>query len=439
LVIFDKKTIMRYDKIDNTLFKYNRQNLAKLLKPKSVAVFHSSDQYPRNGDQYFKFRQQSDLFYLTGIEQEKTILMLAPGFHNEKFREVLFILKPNPKLEKWEGHKLTVQEARDISGIENVFFLEDYEVTLREVLLDSENIYLNTNEYVKFFTEVPERNLRFAKEMKEKYPLHRYERLAPLMIKLRQIKSEPEVELIRKACKITGKAFDKVLAEIKPGMMEYEVEAIVTGEYIRNGASGHGYDPIVASGFNACMLHYTDNDQECKDGDLVLMDIGAEYANYSADMTRTIPVNGKFTERQKACYNAVLDVFKQAREMLVVGNTIDKVNKAVNKLMEQKMIELGLFTREDVEKQDPDHPLYLKYFMHGISHPLGLDVHDVGSKYDPFKPGMVVTCEPGLYIEEENIGIRIENDILITEEGPVDLMIDIPIEVDEIEAAMRHA
>ncbi len=429
---------MRYKKIDNSLFKNNRARLAKLMKSNSVAIFYSADLYPRNGDQYFKYRQQSDMFYLTGIEQEKTILMIAPEFFNEKFREALFILKPDKKLEKWEGHKLTIEEAREISGIENVFFEEDFEVSLREVLLDSKKVYLNTNEYVKFFTEVPERNLRMARKLKEDYPLHKYERVAPLMKKLRQIKSEPEVDLIREACLITGKAFDKVLTGIKPGMMEYEVEAIITGEFIRNGASGHGYDPIVASGFNACMLHYTDNDNVCKDGDLVLMDIGAEYANYSADMTRTIPVNGKFSERQKDCYNAVLDVFKQAKQMLVPGNTIDKVNKAVNKLMEQKMIDLGLFTKEEVEKQNPDNPLYLKYFMHGISHPLGLDVHDVGSKYEPFKPGMVVTCEPGLYIEEENIGIRIENDILITENGPVDLMIDIPIEVDEIEFAMQH-
>ena len=429
---------MRYKKIDNSLFKNNRARLAKLMKSNSVAIFYSADLYPRNGDQYFKYRQQSDMFYLTGIEQEKTILMIAPEFFNEKFREALFILKPDKKLEKWEGHKLTIEEAREISGIENVFFEEDFEVSLREVLLDSKKVYLNTNEYVKFFTEVPERNLRMARKLKEDYPLHKYERVAPLMKKLRQIKSEPEVDLIREACLITGKAFDKVLTGIKPGMMEYEVEAIITGEFIRNGASGHGYDPIVASGFNACMLHYTDNDNVCKDGDLVLMDIGAEYANYSADMTRTIPVNGKFSERQKDCYNAVLDVFKQAKQMLVPGNTIDKVNKAVNKLMEQKMIDLGLFTKEEVEKQNPDNPLYLKYFMHGISHPLGLDVHDVGSKYEPFKPGMVVTCEPGLYIEEENIGIRIENDILITEDGPVDLMIDIPIEVDEIEFAMQH-
>jgi Xaa-Pro aminopeptidase len=409
------------------------------MKPESVAVFHSADQYPRNGDQYFAYRQQSDMFYFTGIEQEKSILLMAPGFSNEQYREVLFILKPDKKLEKWEGHKLTKQEAREISGIESVYWLEDFEVTLREVLLDSNRFYLNTNEYVKFFTEVPERNLRFARDQKAKYPLHQYHRLAPLVKQLRQIKSEDEVDLIRHACKITGKAFDKVLKNIKPGMKEFEVEAEVTAEFIRNGANGHGYAPIIASGLNACMLHYIDNDKTCNDGDLILMDFGAEYANYTADMSRTIPVNGKFTDRQKACYNAVLDVFKQAREMLVPGNTIDKVNKAVNKLMEKKMIALGLFTSEDVKKQDKENPLYFNYFMHGISHPLGLDVHDVGSKYEPFRPGMVVTCEPGIYIEEENIGIRIENDILITEEGPVDLMIDIPIETDEIEAAMRHA
>ena len=430
---------MRYQPIDNNLFIRNRKNLMGLLEPDSIALFQSSDQYPRNGDQYFTYRQQSDIFYLTGIEQEQTMLMLAPGFFNETLREALFILKPNKKMETWEGHKLTKEEARDISGIQHVYWIEDFEVMLREVLLDSDNFYLNANEYVKFFTEVPERNLRQIWQLKEKYPLHNFKRLAPLMKQLRQIKSETEVDLMRKACKITDKAFDKVMKTIKPGMKEYEVEAEITAEFIRNGANGHGYAPIVASGKNACMLHYTYNDDVCNDGDLVLMDIGAEYANYTADMSRTIPVNGKFTPRQKECYNAVLDVFKQAREMLVPGNTIDKVNKAVNKLMEKKIIDLGLLTQEQVDSQDPDNPLYLKYFMHGISHPLGLDVHDVGSKYEPFRPGMVVTCEPGLYIEEESMGIRIENDILITEEGPVDLMINIPIETDEIEAAMHHA
>jgi Xaa-Pro aminopeptidase len=410
-----------------------------LMEQSSVALFNSADQYPRNGDQYFTFRQQSDIFYVTGIEQEQTVLLLAPGFFNEALQEALFILKPNKKLETWEGHKLTKEEASEISGIQNVYWLEDFEVMLREVMLDSDNLYLNTNEYVKFFTEVPERNLRLAIDLKEKYPLHQYKRMAPLMKQLRQIKSELEVDLIREACKITDKAFDRVMKSLKPGMMEYEVEAEMTAEFIRNGANGHGYAPIVASGKSACMLHYTDNDKICNDGDLVLMDFGAEYANYTADMSRTIPVNGKFSKRQKECYDAVLDVFKQAREMLIPGNTIDKVNKAVNKLMEKKMIDLGLFTEEEVANQDKDNPLYLKYFMHGISHPLGLDVHDVGSKYEPFRPGMVVTCEPGLYIEEEKMGIRIENDILITEDGQIDLMIDIPIETDEIEAAMRHA
>jgi len=430
---------MRYQPINPKLFEYNRQNLAKLMKPKSVAVLQPADQYPRNGDQYFPYRQQSDLFYLTGIEQEKTVLLMAPGFSNNKFQEALFILKPDKKLETWEGHKLTKAEAGKISGIDNVFWLEDFETTLREVLLDSENFYLNSNESVKFVTDVPERNHRVAVELREKYPMHNYQRLAPLMKQLRQIKSEPEIDLIRHACKITNKAFDRVMKTIKPGMKEYEVEAEITGEFIRNGANGHGYAPIVASGKSACMLHYIDNDKTCEDGDLVLMDFGAEYANYTADMSRTIPVNGKFTPRQKECYNAVLDVFKQARELMIPGNTIDKVNKAVAKMMEKKMMALGLFTAEEVVKQDKDNPLYFNYYMHGVSHPLGLDVHDVGSKYEPFRPGMVVTCEPGIYIEEENIGIRIENDILITEEGPVDLMIDIPIETDEIEAAMRHA
>ena len=430
---------MRYQSINSNLFTQNRNRLASLMDAKSVAVFHSADQYPRNGDQYFAYRQQSDMFYLTGIEQEQTILMMAPNFFNKNLQEALFILKPDKKLETWEGHKLTKEEARNISGIENIYWLEDFEVSLREVLLDNKNLYFNTNENVKFISEVAERNLRFANEIIEKYPLHSYKRIAPLMKQLRQVKSDTEIDLIRHACKITKKAFYKVLETVKPGMKEYEIEAEIIGEFIRNGAAGHGYAPIIASGKSACMLHYTYNDKVCNDGDLVLMDFGAEYANYTADMSRTIPVNGKFTPRQKDCYDAVLDVFKQAREMMIPGNTIDMVNKAVVKMMEKKMIALGLFTEEDVKNQDKENPLFFNYYMHGVSHPLGLDVHDVGSKYEPFKPGMVVTCEPGLYIEEENLGIRIENDILITEDGPVDLMIDIPIETDEIEAAMNHA
>lgn len=429
---------MRYFPIDNKLFKNNRKRFLDKLPVGGIAIFHSNDQFPRNGDQYFPFRQQSDFFYLTGIEQEKSILILAPGCNNPKLKEALFLLETNDQIATYEGHKYTKKEAVDVSGIENVYWESDFEVSLREVLVNAKQVYLNTNEYVKFFNEVPDRNERFINQFKEKYPLYKFERAAPVLAELRTIKSEIEINLMRTACNITQKAFERVLKTTKPGIFEFEIQAEIDHEFTINRANGHGYAPIIASGENACVLHYIENNRECKDGDLLLMDFGAEYANYSADMSRTIPVNGKFSERQKDCYNAVLRVFKEARKLLVPGNTSTQVGEETNKLMEVEMIKLGLFSKDDVEKQDPKNPIFKKYFMHGTSHFLGLDVHDVGIKEEPFKPGMVLTCEPGLYIREEKIGIRIENDILITENGPVDLMENIPIEVDEIEQLMRR-
>ena len=428
---------MRHLPIANKLFSGNRKNFLNLIPANSVAIFHSNEQYPRNGDQYFPFRQQSDFFYLTGIEQEKSILLLAPQASNKKLRQAVFIIETNEKIAVWEGHKLTKEEAREISGIQNIYWLEEFEASLKEVLADAEAVFLNSNEYVKFFSEVPDKNLRFAKSFIEQYPLHKVERAAPLLAKLRTIKSKEEIELLKKACQITKKGFERVMKFVKPGNLEFEVQAEIEHEFTMNRADGHGYAPIIASGKNACVLHYVENDKECKDGDLLLMDFGAEYANYSADMSRTIPVNGKFTERQKDCYNAVLRVFKKAKEFYIVGSTINDINEGVNKLMEKELIKLGLFSREEVEKQDPEAPLFKKYFMHGTAHFLGLDVHDVGSKSEPLKPGMVLTCEPGLYILEENIGIRIENDLLVTSGEPVDLMEDIPIEADEIESFMK--
>lgn len=426
-----------YLPIPNPLFSNNRQNFVDLMPKNSIAIFHSNELYPRNGDQYFPFRQQSDFFYLTGIEQEKSILLLAPGAANEKLRQAVFLIETNEKIAIWEGHKLTKQEAREVSGIQNIYWLEEFEASLKEVLADAEAVFLNSNEYIKFFSEVPDKNLRFAKAFKEQYPLHKVERAAPLLAKLRMIKSDEEIELLKTACQITKKAFERVMKFVKPGKMEFEVQAEIEHTFTMNRADGHGYAPIIASGKNACVLHYVENDKECKNGDLLLMDFGAEYANYSADMSRTIPVNGKFTERQKACYQAVLNVFKRAKELYVVGNTINDINEGVNKLMEEELIQLGLFSKAEVEKQNPDAPLFKKYFMHGTAHFLGLDVHDVGSKFEPLKTGMVLTCEPGLYIPEENIGIRIENDLLVTAGKPIDLMEDIPIEVDEIEAFMK--
>jgi len=428
---------MRYPPIDNTLFINNRKRFVEQLPEGSIAIFHSNDQYPRNGDQYFPFRQQSDFFYLTGIDQEKSVLILAPGSDNQKMKEVLFLIETNELIATWEGHKYTKEEAADISGIENVFWENDFEISLREVLVGAKSVFLNANEYVKFNSEVPDKNQRFAKQFKEQYPLYRLERAAPILAQLRTIKSQEEIELMKTACDITKKALERVLRFTKPGVNEFEVQAEIEHEFTTNKANGHGYAPIIASGENACVLHYIENNQECKDGDLLLMDFGAEYANYSADMSRTIPVNGRFSERQKECYNAVLRVFKKTKELYIKGNSINTINGKVNALMEAEMIGLGLFTEDDVKNQDPKNPLFKKYFMHGTSHFLGLDVHDVGMKEESFKPGMVLTCEPGLYIREESIGIRIENDILITDREPVDLMENIPIEVDEIEELMK--
>lgn len=429
---------MRYSTIGNKLFVDNRKRFCKLLPKGSIAIFHSNDQFPRNGDQYFPYRQQSDFFYLTGIEQEKSILILAPDHPNKKFRELLFLLETNETIAIWEGHKYNKAEAEKVSGIENIHWLADFEVTLREVLVAAQKVYFNTNEYVKFFNEVPERSNRYIKEFSEKYPLYETARAAPLMAQLRTIKSEEEIALMQQACNITHKAFERVLRFVRPGVFEFEIEAEIDHEFKINRANGHGYAPIIASGKNACVLHYTENDKSCKDGDLILFDFGAEYANYSADMSRTIPVNGKFSPRQKDCYNAVLRTFKALKKLMVVGSTCTKIGEAANKLMEAEMIQLGLFTEDDVKNQDKDKPLFKKYFMHGTSHFLGLDVHDVGSKDEPFKAGMVLTCEPGLYIPEENIGVRIENDILITEGEPIDLMENIPIEVEEIELFMQN-
>ena len=419
--------------IDEDFFTSNRRNFIEKLLPNSLAIFHSNDLFPRNGDQTFKFRQQSDLFYFTGISQEETILMLYPGCPNPDLREVLFIIEPTASLQTWEGHKYSRKEARDVSGIEKVRWLEQFDVVLAEAMSFAENVYLNAIEYAKFSTDVPYRDLRFAREIREKYPNHDYKRSAPLVYSLRTIKSDEEIRLIKEAIDITGKAFERILKFVGPGVTEYQVEAEITHEFLFNGASGSAYHPIIASGENACTLHYIQNSDTCKAGDLLLMDFGAEYGHYAADLTRTIPVSGRFTDRQKACYNAVLHVLKQAPRLLVPGNTIDKVNKAVNKFMEEEMIGLGLFSREQVLSQDPEKPVYAKYFMHGVSHFLGLDVHDVGSKFEPFRPGMVFTFEPGLYIREEKIGIRIENNYLVTEGEPVDLTAGIPVEAEEIE------
>lgn len=428
---------MKYLPIDNKLFIKNRNKLLKQIKKKSLVIVNSNDEMPRNGDQNFPFRQNSDLFYLSGIDQEKTILTLCPDHPNEKLREVLFILKTNKEIEIWNGHKYTKQEAINTSGINTIYWLEELEKALNELILFSDYVYLNRNENPRFSSDVPYKDIRFEEKLKIKYPLHKYERLAPILSNLRLIKEPEEIELIQQACDITKKGFHRIIKFIKPGVMEYEIEAELTHEFIRNRASGHSFSPIIASGKNCCILHYIENNKSCNDGDLVLVDFGAEYANYPGDCTRTIPVNGKFSSRQRELYEATLRVFKQARAMLKPGKSLNEYQKIVCKIWEVEHIKLGLYTKKDVINQDPENPMYFNYFMHGVSHFIGLDVHDVGSKDQKLEPGMVVSCEPAIYVKEEGIGIRLENDILITENEPYDFMADLPIEPDEIENLMK--
>ncbi|MBN2237028.1 MAG: aminopeptidase P family protein [Bacteroidales bacterium] len=406
------------------------------MKEKSVAVFVSNDEHPRNGDQFFPYRQSSDFFYLTGIDQEKSLLLLAPDCPNPKLREVLFVFKTNEIIAIWNGHKYTKEEASELSGIERVEWLDSFEMILNEATSFAENIYLNTYEYPKYSTEVISRENRFTSQIKQQFPLHVLERSAPILYAMRMIKKPTEIELLKEACEITNKAFRRTLTFVKPGVMEFEVQAEIEHEFTINRANGHGYYPIIASGKNACVLHYIENDKECKNGDFLLFDFGAEYANYSADMSRSIPVNGKFTERQKAVYQAVLRTLNKLTEAMVVGVSLDDLDKLSKKLSEKELIDLGLLDAEEVKNQDPKNPLFMKYFMHGVNHHLGLDVHDVGNRHTPLTAGMVLTCEPGIYIQEENLGIRLENDILITENGPVNLMTNIPIEIEEIERLM---
>ncbi len=418
-------------------FTRNRQNLVKLLKKESLALATSNDELTRSGDQAFPFRQNAGLFYLTGLEQEKCILALCPDHPDENLREVLFTIKPNEQLETWTGHKYTANEIRQISGIQTVKWLEDFDMTIRDMALTSSNIYLDLNEYTKYIPEVSYRDYNLVYAFKEKYPLHNYERLAPLLTKLRMIKSKEEIDLIKSACAITESAFKRVLGFVRPGVMEYEVEAEMTHEFIRKGARGHAYQPIIGAGKNALVLHYVENSAECHDGDLLLMDFGAEYANYAADCSRTIPVSGTFTTRQKECYEAVLRVQEAALKLFVPGNSIDSVNKKVWKMMEKEMIGLGLFSEKDVDQQESAQPMYFKFLMHGVTHFIGLDVHDVGGKYQAFEKGMVLTIEPGVYIKDENIGIRIEDNIMVDDE-PVNLTADIPKKVKEIERLMQR-
>lgn len=428
---------MKYKAPDTSLFITNRKNFNKKIKSKSIAVFNANDEQLRSGDQNFIFRQNPDLFYLSGIDQEQTILLLFPDCPNPFYREVLFLRQTNEYIAVWEGHKYTKEEARKVSGIQQVFWLEEFWNVLQSIIHYADHIYLNTNENDRYVHTVPYRDLRFIQELKERHPLHQYERSAVIMRDLRPVKSAVEVELTKKACQITRDAFVRVLKFTKPGVNEYEIEAEIIHEFIRQGATGHAYNPIIASGANANILHYNDNNQICQSGDVILFDFGAEYANYNADMSRSIPVNGRFTKRQKEVYQAVLRVMRAATKLLVAGTIWNEYHEEVGRIMESELIGLGLLDKHAVAKQDPTAPLYKKYFMHGTSHHLGLDVHDFASRYKAFEAGNILTCEPGIYIPEEGLGIRLENNILITANGNIDLMADIPVEAEEIEEIMN--
>ena len=428
---------MKYLPIDKKLFIQNRKRFAKQLENKSVAVFNSNDIMPTSADGAHGFIQQTDLLYLSGIDQEESTLVICPDAKEEKYREILFVKETNPTIALWEGHKYSKDEARAVSGIKSVYWNHEFENVFKPLVFESDNIYLNTNEHLRADGKVETRDARFLRWCRKLFPLHHYRRLAPIMHYLRAVKSKPEVELIKKACSITDKTFRRLLGFIKPGVWEFEIEAEIYHEFIRNRSRGPAFQTIVASGADSCTLHYVKNDKQCRDGDLVLIDFGAEYANYAADLTRTVPVSGKFSKRQKDVYNAVLKVQKAAIKLLKPGKTIDDFSREVGKTMEAELIRLKLFKAAEVKKQSADQPLYKKYFPHGTSHHLGLDVHDYGNRYRKFEAGMVITCEPGIYINDEGIGIRIENDILITKDGPLDLTAGVPREAEEIEDLMN--
>ncbi|MBA3648685.1 MAG: aminopeptidase P N-terminal domain-containing protein [Chitinophagales bacterium] len=428
---------MKYPPLPKKVFIENRKKFSQQLLPNSIAIFLSNDEMPKSGDSTFPFRQNADLFYLSGIDQEDTMLLLYPDCALEEYRETLLLRRTNEVIAVWEGHKYTIEEAREQSGIQQVMWIDELETILHMLMVYADHVYLDSNENYRAHPQVNDKNLRFTHQLMDRFPLHQYHRSAQILLPLRQIKSETEINLIKEAIRITAAAFDRVLKFVRPGVTEYEIEAEITHEFLRNRSTGHAFSPIIASGKNTCVLHYVDNNQTCNDGDLLLLDYGADYANYAADLTRTIPVNGKFNVRQKDVYNAVLRVQQEATKMLRPGTIIHQYHDEVGKIMEKELIGLGLLKKEEVEQQDKMKPLYKKYFMHGTSHHLGLDVHDFGSRFHALQPGMVFTCEPGIYIPEEKIGIRLENDVLVTEGDPIDLMSMIPVGAEEIEALMQ--
>lgn len=429
---------MKYDSIDSKLFIKNRKNFISQMKPSSLAVFNSNDIYPISADSTLPFAQHRDIFYLSGVDQEESILVLFPDCPKEKHREILFLKETSDHIAVWEGEKLTKEKAFETSGIKTVYWLQDMEKVMFELMTQCDTVYINTNEHYRANVETETREDRFTNWLKEKYPAHSVAKSNPILQRLRSVKDQIELDLMQKACDITEKGFKRILNFVKPGVWEYNIEAEYMHEFLNNRSKGFAYTPIIASGNNANVLHYIENNKQCKAGDLILMDVGAEYANYSSDMTRTIPVSGKFTDRQRAVYNAVNRVKDNATKMLVPGTLWEKYHVEVGKLMTSELLDLGLIDKADVQNENPDWPAYKKYFMHGTSHHIGLDTHDYGLLHEPMKANMVFTVEPGIYIPDEGFGIRLEDDVVIQDSGePFNLMRNIPIEADEIEDLMN--
>ena len=429
---------MKYDLIDRNLFIKNRKNFMAQMKLNSLAVFNSNDIYPVSADSTLPFAQHRDIFYLSGVDQEESILVLFPDCPKEKHREILFLKETNEHIAIWEGEKLTKKAALKTSGIKTVYWLQDMEKIMFELMTQCDTVYINTNEHYRASVETETREDRFSKWLKAKYPAHSVAKSNPILQRLRSVKDPIELALMQKACDITEKGFRRVLSFVKPDVWEYNIEAEYMHEFLNNRSKGFAYTPIIAAGNNANVLHYIENNQQCKAGDLILMDVGAEYANYSSDMTRTIPVSGKFTDRQKAVYNAVNRVKDAATKMLVPGTLWEQYHVEVGKIMTSELLGLGLIDKADVQNENPDWPAYKKYFMHGTSHHIGLDTHDYGLLHEPMQANMVFTVEPGIYIPDEGFGIRLEDDVVIQDSGePFNLMRNIPIEADEIEDLMN--
>ena len=429
---------MRYKSISSHIYTKNRGKFMRRMKKNSFAVFNSNDIYPIGADSTFPFEQHRDIFYLTGIDQEETILLLSPQAKEIKNREILFVKKTDKNIQIWEGPKLSKEDARSISGIEKILWLNEFEPTLKEITLQNNGIYLNKNEHYRNNSETQTREDRFISKFKKEYPTHSVYRSNPILQHLRSIKDPLEIKQIKKASDITEMGFRRILKFIKPGVWEYEIEAELLHEFISNRSKGFAYSPIIASGKNANILHYIKNNSQCRSGELILIDSAAEYGNYCSDLTRTIPVSGRYSVRQKAIYNAVLNVKREATTLLTPGNLWKEYHEEVGKIMTAELLKLGLLDKNDVRKQDPKNPAYKKYFMHGTSHHIGLDTHDYGLLNEPFEPNMVFTVEPGIYLPDEGFGIRIEDVVVVQESGdPINLMKNIPIEIDEIESIMN--